>query len=65
METDRLDDINYIYVLDYSTYSICEIKISDDERDMEIEDIIEKHGCNTNTSSWMCGEYPINTIDNI
>lgn len=55
-------DINYIYVLDYSDGTICEIVISNDEKNMEIEDIIEKHGCNINTSSWMT---TINKIDEI
>ena len=61
-ECDRLYDINYIYVLDYSDATICEIHINNNERTMEIEDIIEAHGCNVNTSSWMT---TIDKIDNI
>ena len=59
---DELFDINYIYVLDYSDATICEIHISDGERQMEIEDIIEKHGYNINTSSWMTTKDKIDSI---
>lgn len=56
MSTDKYEDINYIYILDYSDATICEIKIedlSDDEKEMEIEDLIKFHGCNIDTSYWM------------
>lgn len=59
---DSLYDINYIYVLDYDDNTICEIHISDEERQMEIEDIIEKRGCNINTSSWMTTKNKIDCI---
>lgn len=59
---DELFDINYIYVLGYSDDTICEIHISDGERQMEIEDIIEKHGYNINTSSWMTTKDKIDSI---
>lgn len=55
-------EYHYIYVLDYSDCSICEIAISDNERTMEPEDIIEEHGCNISTSSWM---FSNNKIENI
>ncbi len=61
-ENEVLIACNYIYILDYSDCSICEITIADDERTMELEDIIEKHGCNTSTSSWMCSNYKIESI---
>lgn len=61
-ENKKLIDCNYIYILDYSDCSICEITISDNERTMEPEDIIEKHGCNTSTSSWMFSDYKIENI---
>lgn len=59
---DDFDGINYIYVLDYSDATICEIYVSDEEKQMKIEDIIEKHGCNINTSSWMATENKIEDI---
>lgn len=59
---DNSENINYIYVLDYGDNTICEIHISDEERQMEIEDIIEEHGCNINTSSWMTTKNKIDCI---
>lgn len=61
-ENEDLIEYNYIYVLDFSDCSICEITISDDERAMEPEDIIEIHGFNVNTSSWMFSQYKIENI---
>lgn len=59
---DNLKNINYIYVLDYSDATICEIHLNNEEKQMEIEDIIEKHGCNINTSSWMTTTDKINGL---
>lgn len=58
----NIGDVNYIYILDYSDATICEIHLTDEEKEMEIDDVIEKHGCNINTSNWMTTE---NKIDNI
>ena len=56
-----MDNKEYIYVLDYSDCTICEIiKNADDER--EIEDVLEENGCNVNTCSWMISNHKINKI---
>lgn len=65
IDSDKTYDFNYIYVLDYSDASIYEIHIDENEHNMEIEDIIEKHGCNINTCSWMLVESQIETIISI
>ena len=51
----------YIYVLDYSDCTICEIVLDKDD-DTDIEDVLEKYGCNVNTCSWMISD---NKIENI
>ena len=56
-----MDNKEYIYILDYSDCTICEIvRDVDDER--EIEDVLEEHGCNINTSSWMISDHKIDKI---
>lgn len=56
-----MDNREYIYVLDYSDCSICEIvRDRDDERD--IEDVLEEYGCNVNTCSWMITDHKIKSI---
>lgn len=51
----------YIYVLDYSDCTICEI-VRDKDDDTDIEDVLEKYGCNVNTCSWMICDNKIESI---
>ena len=51
----------YIYVLDYSDCTICEIVLDKDD-DTNIEDVLEKYGCNVNTCSWMISDNKIESI---
>ena len=51
----------YIYVLDYSDCTICEIVLDKDD-DTDIEDVLEKYGCNVNTCSWMISDNKIESI---
>lgn len=51
----------YIYVLDYSDCTICEI-VRDKDDDTDIEDVLEKYGCNVNTCSWMICNNKIESI---
>ena len=45
-----MNDKEYIYVLDYSDCTICEIvRDANDER--EVEDVLEEYGCNINSCS--------------
>lgn len=56
-----MNDKEYIYILDYSDSTICEIvKDVDDER--EVENVLKEHGCNINTCSWMITDNKINEI---
>lgn len=51
----------WIYVLDYTDCTICEIvRDIDDER--ELEDVLEEYGCNINTCSWMITDHKIESI---
>lgn len=51
----------YIYVLDYSDCTICEIVLDKDD-DTDIEDVLEKYGCKVNTCSWMISDNKIESI---
>ena len=51
----------YIYVLDYSDCTICEIVLDKDD-DTDIEDVLEKYGCNVNTCSWMISDNKTESI---
>ena len=56
-----MNDKEYIYILDYSDSTICEIvRDADDER--EVENVLKEHGCNINTCSWMITDHKINEI---
>ena len=57
-----MEEGDYIYILDYSDCSICEIHVTEEEANMEIEDVLEANGCNINTSSWMTTSNEINNI---
>ena len=57
-----MEEGDYIYILDYSDCSICEIHVTEEEANMEIEDVLEAHGCNINTSSCMTTSNEINNI---
>lgn len=57
-----MEDINYIYVLDYSDETICEIELQPKDRDKLIDDIVESYGCKTNTCSWMATRYRVTNI---
>ncbi len=56
---------SYIYVLDYSDATVCKITLTEEEKEMEVDDVLEKHGCNVNTSSWMCTGKDIDEIIDI
>lgn len=51
----------YIYVLDYSDCTICEIVLDKDD-DTDIEDVLKKYSCNVNTCSWMISDNRIESI---
>ena len=50
-----------IYVLDYSDCTICEI-VRDKDDNTDVEDVLEKYGCNVNTCSWMISDHKIESI---
>lgn len=56
-----MDNKEYIYILNYSDSTICEIvRDADDER--KVENVLKEHGCNINTCSWMITDHKINEI---
>ena len=62
-----MEDINeYCYVLDYSDGTICEIKIepedNDENGDIDVDKLFNKHGLNTSNCSWM---FTTDKIENI
>lgn len=53
-----MKDINeYCYVLDYSDGTICEIKIESEDNDengeIDVDKLFDKHGLKTSNCSWM------------
>ena len=56
-----MDNKEYIYVLDYSDGTICEI-VTDANDERKVEDVLEEYGCNINTCSWMISDHKINEI---
>ena len=53
-----MGDINeYCYVLDYSDGTICEIKIEPEDNDengeIDVDKLFDKHGLKTSNCSWM------------
>lgn len=56
-----MDNREYIYVLDYSDCTICEI-VRDKDDDTDVEDVLEEYGCNINTCSWMITDHKIESI---
>lgn len=48
-----MEDFNYLYILDYSDATICEIILTKEDKEMELCDVVEKYGCNVNTCNWM------------
>ncbi|MGN1300745.1 MAG: hypothetical protein ACI4VC_05325 [Clostridia bacterium] len=56
-----MDNKEYIYVLDYSDGTICEI-VTDVNDEREVEDVLEEYGCNINTCSWMISDHKITEI---
>ena len=56
-----MDNREYIYVLDYSDCTICEI-VRDKDDDTDVEDVLEEYGCNINTCSCMITDHKIESI---
>ena len=56
-----MDNKEYIYVLDYSDSTICEIVREADDK-QEVEDYLKEHGCIKNTCSYMIVDHKINEI---
>lgn len=58
----NMEKFNYIYVLDYTTASIYEIKCEKHDRHKNIEDILKEHGCKASNCEWMLVEDKIDDI---
>lgn len=54
--------INYIYILDYSDCTICEISVTAEDRQKDIEEVINDYGCDINHCHWMTTKDKIDFI---
>lgn len=52
----------YCYILDYSDSTVCVIEITEEDFNLESEELLKKYGCNIDTCEYM---YSTNKIDNI
>ena len=62
-----MEDTNkYCYVLDYSDGTICEIKIepedNDENGDIDVDKLFDKHGLKTSNCEWMFTTHKIENI---
>lgn len=52
-----MNEIEYLYVMDYSDSTICEIKIApednDENGDIDIDKLFAKYGLKTDNCAWM------------
>ena len=57
----------YLYVLDYSTPSICEIKLEEHHSEMYAHEILHEYGLDDDECSWMFTDRPlgVTTINKI
>lgn len=58
----NMEKANWIYVLDYSTTAIYEIKLKRGDKHKDIDDILREHGCNIDECSYMIVEEQIDDI---
>ena len=58
-----MEDIEYIYIMDYSDGSISRIALDVEESEMEPIDILDKYGFNESTCSFMITTNQIDEIN--
>lgn len=44
---------DYLYIFDYTTVSITEIELSDEDKELEAEDILSKYNFDSDNCAWM------------
>lgn len=54
--------IEYLYLLDYSDYTICEIELTEKDENKNVEDILREHSCNADTCAFMFSKNRIEHI---
>lgn len=54
--------MDYLYIMDYSDCSICEIDITNEEDD-DLERILKQYGLNFDTCAYMYSQTKINNIE--
>ena len=52
----------YLYILDYSDSTICEIHLTDEEQDLDIDDILKRHELDIDSCVFMFTTSKINNI---
>lgn len=55
----------YMYVMDYSTSSISEVRINNNKEIEDVETFLDELGFNHNTCHWMFTQTKINNITEI
>ena len=53
---------DYLYVLDYSDSTICEIDLSNEDNIDNVEALLTKYGLDSGTCSWMVTDRKIDNI---
>lgn len=56
------ENYNYLYVLDYSDSSLHEIKLSEEDKKITAEEVLNKYGLHYSNCNWMYTEIPISAI---
>ena len=54
-----MEDFNYLYILDLSDCTICEIILTNEDKTLETEDVLKKYGCDIDYCQFM---YTVNRI---
>lgn len=54
--------IEYLYLLDYSDSTICEIELTEEDANKDAETVLEEHGCKADNCAWMFSREQINHI---
>lgn len=56
--------MDYLYIMDYSDCSICEIDITNEEDD-DLERILKQYGLNIDTCAYMYSQIKIDNIETL
>ena len=52
----------YCYILDYSDSTICKIELTEEEKELETEDLLKRHGLDIDQCAFMFSSRDLNSI---